>query len=318
MECTLEGVGKLLTQARRLVITGHIHADGDCLGSMLALYALLSSSGKEVEMLLDDDVPQVYDFLPGIVNIRRPGREVIEADLLVVLDASDAERITGVKEVVKAKIINIDHHVSNTKFADYWYIDSSAAATGEIIFRLLRQMNAVITQDIAVNLYTAIVTDCGFFRYANTTALTLRFASELVDIGVKPHIISECLDTKPLSSIITLLKVMETLELFNNGQIATITIAPEVVQDGGGDTDGLINYPRNISGVEIAIMFRRVDVKITRVSFRSRKTDVSRLALDFGGGGHARAAGCTVEGEFNNTKEKVLAAAKKLLTEQSV
>ncbi len=163
--------------------------------------------------------------------------------------------------------------------------------------------------------YTAIATDCGFFRYANTTAATLRDAAALVEAGAQPYIISEYLETKPLESILTLKKILDTLEIIAGGQIATITVAPDISENGNDNTEGLINYPRNIEGVEIAIMFKPVDDSVTRVSFRSRNVDVSRLALSFGGGGHARAAGCTVAYAYPEAKYQVLQAAEQLLQE---
>jgi phosphoesterase RecJ-like protein len=315
MEITLNKTVDLLKKAENLVLTGHISPDGDCLGSLLALYEYLVSSGKKVEILLDDDIPVFYSFLPGSDKICRPGDKQRKPDLLVVLDASDPERIAGVKAVVDADVLNIDHHVSNTRFADYLYLNSKAAATGEIIFEILRNLQAPITPTIAVNLYTAIATDCGFFRYANTTSTTLRYAGDLVDAGAKPHIISENLETKPLESIITLKKVLDTLEMRENGKIAAITISQDINDNPQNNTEGLINYPRNIEGVEIAIMFKIVDTQTTRVSFRSRNADVSKLALSFGGGGHIRAAGCTVNTSFDAAKKQVFAAAHKLLTE---
>jgi phosphoesterase RecJ-like protein len=218
-----------------------------------------------------------------------------------------------VKSVINAKILNIDHHVSNTKFADYWYIDTSAAATGEIILDLLHKAETVISASIAANLYTAIVTDCGFFRYANTTASTLRHAAELIDAGAQPYIISEYLETKPLESLMTLKIILETLEMYCNGKIATITVSQDINENAAENTEGLINYPRNIEGVEVAIMFKIVDGLTTRVSFRSRNVDVSQLALTFGGGGHARAAGCTVNGDHEYAKKMILTEAEKLL-----
>jgi phosphoesterase RecJ-like protein len=313
MEISLDGAIELLNQADNLVITGHIHPDGDCLGSILALYEYLESAGKNVQILLNDNVPSLYAFLPGSQDIRRPGPSPVHADLLVVLDTSDAERIAAVKSVVQAPILNVDHHVSNTRFADYWYIDKHAAATGEIILQLLRQVKAPLTADMAVNLYTAIATDCGFFRYANTTSDTLRYAADLIEAGAQPHIISEYLETKPLESIITLTKVLETLEVHLDGKIAAITVSPEITDTD--NTEGLINYPRNIEGVEIAIMFKLTDANTTRVSFRSKNADVSRLALSFSGGGHIRAAGCTVYGTFSEAKNKVLTAAANLIRE---
>lgn len=309
----MKETARLLTEADRIVITGHVNPDGDCLGSMLALHALLAAKKKAAILLLADDVPYMYGFLPGCDLISRPGSEKLTADLLVVVDASDAERVAEVRAVVDAKILNIDHHISNTHFADFLCLDTRAAATGEIILELIYLLKMPVTAEMATNLYTAIATDCGFFRYANTTAGTLRHAADLVDRGASPHMISENLDTKPLSSIMTLKKVLDSLEVFADGQIAAITVAADGPEGPNDTTDGLINYPRNIEGVEIAIMFKPVDDTATRVSFRSRQADVSRLALSFGGGGHQRAAGCTVNEGLTAAKAAVLREATKLL-----
>lgn len=317
MECSLQSAANLILQANRIVITAHVHPDGDSLGSMLALYQYLADQGKNVQMLLDDTLPVLYEFLPGLQKVRRPAEQLIQADLLVILDASDEERIGQIGKLVKAPVLNIDHHISNTRFADYWYIDSAAAATGEVILAMLKLMDAQISPDIAVCLYTAIATDCGFFRYANTSAQTLRYAADLVECGVKPHIIAEYLDVRPLSSLLVLQKALETLELYCNGKIATLTVSPALLDDADS-TEGLVNYPRNIAGVEIAILFKFVDAAVCRISFRSKNADVSRLALEFGGGGHIRAAGCTVNGTVEETKRKVIDAAIRQLQELSV
>lgn len=315
MEITLRRAARLLAEADRVTITGHIHPDGDSLGSMLALHAFLTAQGKQTAMLLDDEVPAVYRFLPGADRIRRPG-PAEAADLLVVLDASDPDRFTAVGAAVRAPVLNIDHHISNTKFADHWYIDSHAAATGEIILDLLHLMKAAVTADMATCLYTAIATDCGFFRYANTTAATLRHAADLIDRGARPHLISEQLDTKPLSSIMTLRSVLDSLEVHAGGRIAAVTVDTDSIENAAETTEGYINYPRNIEGVEIAIMFKPDGYGSTRVSLRSRRADVSRLAIAFGGGGHARAAGCTVNDSLDTARAKVLEAAQRLLDEK--
>ncbi|SDD44729.1 DHH family phosphoesterase [Sporomusa acidovorans] len=316
MEVSIEHSAKLLHEANHIVLTAHIHPDGDALGSLLALYAYLVTQGKTVTMLLDDDVPRSFKFLSAWEKIEKPENVLPDVDLLVVLDASDLERIGRVKEVVKAPILNIDHHISNLKFAEYWYIDSQVAATGELIFRLLKAATATITSSMATALFVAIATDCGFFRYANTSAETLKIASELVTLGAKPHIISEYLDTKPRAVIEVLPKVLETLEIIDCGQdrqIASLTLCQKILTDFKDDTEGFINYPRNIEGVEIAIMFKEIDNCSVRVSFRSKTVDVSQLALAFGGGGHARAAGCTVTKPLAKAKQLVIAAAKQQL-----
>jgi phosphoesterase RecJ-like protein len=314
MECSLERIAGILRNADRLVLTAHIHPDGDCLGSLLALGRYLSSRKKHIEIVIDDEIPGLYQFLPGIDSITTPQPDSLQPDLLVVLDASDRERIGRMAELFPVPIVNIDHHVSNTRFADYWYIDSKAAATGEIIFDLLTMEHARFDRETAVCLYTAIATDCGFFRYANTSADTLRRAAQLIENGAQPHIIAEHLDTKPLAALLSLTKALESLELFDNGKIAAITVVQQN-EHAQEDTEGLVNYPRNIEGVEVAIMFKFIKPVTARISFRSKRVDVSKLALSFGGGGHARAAGCTVEGSLAEVKERVIAAAMQIIRE---
>ena len=314
MDFSLKQVAELLQSSNTIFITAHVHPDGDCLGSMLALHEYLECRGKSVKMVLDDEVPALYNFLPGCESIAKPTTKVISADLLIVLDASDIERIGKVKEHVNAPILNIDHHISNTKFADYWYINSKSAATGEIILQLLYLLNAKITADMATCLYTAIATDCGFFRYANTSVQTMRYAADLIEYGANPNSISEYMETKPLESVLTLAKVLETLELHHHGKIATITVFPDTL-DNLDSTEGFINYPRIIEGVEIAIMFKIMNEGTIRISFRSKTVDVSTLAFSFGGGGHVRAAGCAIIGKIEDVKKKVLTSAIKQLKE---
>lgn len=316
MDFSLKQTAALLQESNTIVLTAHVQPDGDCLGSMLALHQYLVSLGKNVRMVLDDDIPILYKFLPGYQAIGKPTAKVLSADLLIVLDASDIERIGGVREHVNAPILNIDHHLSNTRFADYWYIDTQSAATGEIIFQLLTMLHATITAEMATCLYTAIATDCGFFRYANTSVQTMRYAADLMEYGARPNLISEYMETKPLESILTLGKVLETLELHHQGKIATITVLPDTLITLDS-TEGFINYPRVIEGVEIAIMFKVMNDGMIRISFRSKTFDVSKLALSFGGGGHARAAGCAIMGRIDDVTRDVLDVAAKQLTERA-
>lgn len=309
MEISLRQAADLLRNADTLVLTAHVHPDGDSLGSMLGLYLALQAEGKKVYLLLDDVVPASYQFLPQWRKITKIGdNDRLNPDLLVVLDASDLERIGKVNHAVRAPILNIDHHISNTMFADYTYLDKQASATGEIITELLKMLAYPITADIGDCLYTAIATDCGFFRYANTSAATLRYAAELVEAGAKPQFISEELERRPLSNLVTLTKVLQTIELHHNGEIATMSISRDLVQDPSESTEGFINYARSIDGVEVAILLKAIDDRTVRVSFRSHRVDVSKIALSFGGGGHIRAAGCTVYDNLANAQAKVVAA----------
>lgn len=310
MEISLPRVAEMLHSASTIVLTAHVHPDGDSLGSMLALYQALQADGKKVHLLLDDVVPATYHFLPNWKKISKPvDNDRFTTDLLVILDASDIERIGKVQNAVKAPILNIDHHISNTRFADYTYIDSKVAATGEIILELLNLMKYKVTADIGTCLYTAIATDCGFFRYANTSASTLRYAADLVEAGAQPQSISEALEQRSLSNIVTLTKVLQTIEMHYEGKIATMTIFPDLLHDPDENTEGFINYARSIEGVEIAILFRAIDEQTVRISFRSHRADVSQVALAFGGGGHIRAAGCTVHDTLENAIAQVLPVA---------
>lgn len=306
MNVSLQQACQHIFTARSVIITGHVHPDGDCLGSMLGLYRMLKQRQIDARVILDDDIPALYAFLPDVKSVEKPA-EPIEADLLVVLDASDIERIGKTRDMVTAPILNIDHHISNTKFADYLLLDTKAAATGSILYEMLSHMNFELDEMTATCLYTAIATDCGFFRYANTTSDTMRYAAELLNHGVRPEYVSEALETKPAKSINTLIRVLETLEFSCNGKVASVTIPLDILEDGE-NTDSFINYPRSIEGVEVAVMFKQAESDLTRVSLRSKELDVSSIALSFGGGGHQRAAGCSIQSPLAEAKAKTLTA----------
>jgi phosphoesterase RecJ-like protein len=313
MNISLSQASRYMFGAENVVITGHVHPDGDCLGSMLALYRLCQQKRVKARLLLDDEIPSFYAFLPDLDAIERP-IEPIEADLLIVLDASDIERIGKVREYVSAPVLNLDHHISNTGFADYLFLDPLAAATGSILYSLFRQEGIKPDELTATCLYTAIATDCGFFRYANTTSDTLRYAAELLDCGVQPALVAEALETKPASNIFTLIHVLETLEIVLEGKVACVTVSPDVLEIGES-TDDFINYPRSIEGVEVAIMFKQTDASFTRISLRSRNVDVSAIALSFGGGGHKRAAGCSIASPLDEAKRQIFVAVASALEE---
>ncbi|MBO5244618.1 MAG: bifunctional oligoribonuclease/PAP phosphatase NrnA [Selenomonadales bacterium] len=304
---TEAGVLALLKENRSFVLTAHVSPDGDCLGSMLALYEFLVRQGKHVIVLLDDVVPSVYRMLPYWDVIRTAddvGR--IKADLLVVLDASTADRIGRVGEIVQAPTLNIDHHVSNKGFTDHRWLDADAAATGELIYRLLEEAKEPITKEMATNLYTAIATDCGFFRYANTRPATMRIGADLLSHGVEPNVIAEALEEVSLSTMHLTVRALQTMAFYAEGKIAVITVTRDMLEHDES-TDELINYPRKVEGVEVAVMLKQKDDTSVKISMRSRSVDVSQIAMQFGGGGHARAAGCSIEGSIDEAREKLLA-----------
>nr|WP_320145884.1 bifunctional oligoribonuclease/PAP phosphatase NrnA [uncultured Anaeromusa sp.] len=312
---TLQETAQRLLASQNPVLTAHVHPDGDSLGSLLGLAELLEALGKRAQIWLDDEVPPAYRFLPGWERIQRlPEHSVsLTGDLLVVLDASDKGRIGRVGECLEAPLLNIDHHVSNMEYADELYLDVKAAATGEIITQLAEEFQCFLSAAAADALYVAIATDCGFFRYANTTPQTLRMAALLVEAGARPAELSEALESRPYAEVVALREVLDTLEVTAAGRVAYITVTPEVAARIDS-TEGFINYPRTLEGVEVAVLFKFQDDQHARVSLRSKGADVSQVALSFGGGGHTRAAGCSVEGDSpEEMRRKVLSEVKKIL-----
>lgn len=312
--CTLEEIAALLLAQDKLVLCPHVSPDGDALGSTLALKMALEKAGKKVTVMVDDDVPKAFGFLPQIDCFVKPADgEVLEADLLVVLDASSLDRIGKIAQSVKAKAVaNIDHHISNTQFADYLYLNTEAAATAEILCNLVEKLGITPDKDLATCLYTGIYTDCGSFRYANTTPGTMRAAAKLLEYGARPNEISDALGTNTRANIEMLGKVLQTLAFYNDGKISTLEINSDLY-DKDVNTDNFISFARYIEGVDVAVLFKAVEPAVTRVSMRSQDTDVAAIALSFGGGGHVRAAGCTVELPLEQAKAKVLEAIGKAL-----
>ena len=313
-EISLQETGKLLLDAKKIVLCTHVSPDGDTLGSSLGLAQCLQKLGKEVIVYCDDLVNKSFSFIPGIELLQRPdANNSVEADLLVVIDASSFDRIGIVGEVVKYKqLLNIDHHISNTHFADFVYLDSKAAATGEIMCELLQEMAWPIEHNIAECFYIAISTDCGSFRYTNTTPKTMRAGAWLLEQGVRPNEISDKLDMKSRLTVEMLAKVLPSLTFEADGKIAYLTITNDLYNKDA-NTDSFVNYPRYIDGVEVAIMFKAVEPKVTRVSMRSSNVDVAQVALCFGGGGHIRAAGCTIYAPVEEAREQLLAKLRELV-----
>lgn len=310
-----------IKQGKVFYIVSHVLPDGDSIGSMLALGEALESIDKEVHIFCQDPVPRKYAFLKGIDKIRDTGMLLKGQETILALDCSDLDRLGVFKDTVsRAKfIINIDHHVTNHNYGTLNLIDSGAAATGEIIFKLIQELKAPLTGSIADALYVAISTDTGSFKYENTTPGTHRLAAHLLESGVKPGALSQQIfDERPLSFYLLLKDALATLELHSGDKIAVMTVSYDMLERFGtsvDDLEGLVNYTRNIEGVEMGILFFLEKEDDIKVGLRSRGVDVSRLAGQFNGGGHARAAGCRMKGEFSEVKDAVLKAARELLLE---
>lgn len=305
----LKTTGSLLLEANTVVLSCHVSPDCDTLGSALGLMHFLEQQGKEVIVLVDDLINNSFSFLPGIDKIVKPAEgEIYTADLHVVIDASSWDRIGICNTVVKAKkLLNIDHHISNTEFAEYLYLDAKCAAVGEIMVDLFTACEWQMDKEIAMCFYTAISTDCGSFRYSNTTPKTMCNAAKLLEFGVDPSEINENLGLNSRETIELLGKVLPNLSFAYEGKVAYLSLTNDLY-DKSISTEIFVSYPRYIEGVDIGIFFKEVEPGKTRVSMRSCKTDVAAIATKFDGGGHIRAAGCTVMAPIAEAREIILKA----------
>ena len=287
-----------LLKSDSIAIVSHENPDGDCIGSMLALYLALKKKGKNVRMFLKNNVPKNLRFLPAAEKIEVVDRIDEKFDVLVLLDTGELKR-TGIENIENcySKLINIDHHITSEGIGDLFYINSSSAATGEIIYQIVKLMGIDNDKEIATCLYTSIFTDTGGFKYSNTTSITHQIAGDLINTGIDfVYIVNKVFDEMSLSKFNLLRDVLQTLELLEGNKIAFLTVTREMLIKNGAsrdETENLINFARNIEDVEVAAIFIEEEDKI-KVSLRSKYyIDCAQVAKEFGGGGHVRAAGFT-------------------------
>ncbi|MBN1526807.1 MAG: bifunctional oligoribonuclease/PAP phosphatase NrnA [Candidatus Omnitrophica bacterium] len=312
-----------LKKNKRFLISAHVNLEGDSIGSQLAMKELLLGLGKEALILDDDVVPEHYRFLPKASEISNDLGTKFEFDAAIVLDCPTLKRTGKVADIITARnkpVINIDHHISNESFGDVNWVDPNASSAGEMVFKLFKGTAATLTKEGALWLYIAILTDTGSFNYDNTSSITHEIAGELLGYGLEPAAVSETVyERRSLSDIKLLGLALSTITMTPSGDIAHIEITKDMLRKTGADiakSEGVINYPRSIENVKIAIFFKD-DLKnqgMINISFRSKgDVDVNKIASAFGGGGHAKAAGCCVKGNLAEVKRKVLAKAEEAL-----
>ena len=307
MLITLKAAAEKIRAANKILITAHVLPDGDAIGSTLAAMQILQSIGKTAQVYIDDTVRKNLHVLPHFEEIRRPQvGEKFDADLLLILDTSP-ERIGKVRDLTDAPILNIDHHVTNDGKNYDLYLEHEAAATCEIVFKLAKELDAKITPDVATCLYTGLATDTGFFQFSNTRAQTLHTAAELIDCGVEPNFISEELEKRSAAEVHGMRIALNSLKFFYGGKVAGMFLDLKTMQTFVDSTEGFIDLIRVIDGVDVAFLISEKAENFCRVSMRSKGVDVSKIANKLGGGGHIRAAGCTLY--------TTLADAEKILVE---
>ncbi len=314
MKMTIDTILSLLKEPVRIAVIAHVLPDGDTIGSCLALADMLRTDGKSVSLFCQDAPSATLGFLHGLTDFKREERMGQPFDLAIAVDCSDRERMGICSAAFRnsRNTMNIDHHPGNAYFAQANYVDPNASATGEIIYRIAVRMTGSIGRHTAEALYTAISTDSGRFSFSNTTSDTYRIAAELVDCGINVERINDFLyQSYRVERIRLLSKALSSLVLYENGKVALMTISREDLHGAGAkdsDTENIVNYAKNIVGVQLGIFLREMPDGTTKVSFRSKgDTDVNKLAGLFGGGGHKKASGANITASLTEARDKILA-----------
>jgi phosphoesterase RecJ-like protein len=306
-----------IEQNRTFLISAHENPDGDAVGSSLAMANFLSLLGKDVTIYSCDPLPDNYTFLPLADTVLHevPDRYY---DICFILDAGDLCRAGKDLENCGriGKIINIDHHPDNKNFGAINMVDSRASATGALVYRILTAAGHVIDYNTALCIYAAIVTDTGSFRYSNADQEAFQISGQMVAKGINPWFVAEKLyESQPRQRLDLLSLALSTLQVADRGDVASITVTLDMFAKTGATpdlTDGFINYPRSIRGVEVAVFFREIEKDMFKVGFRSKgKVDVSALAAAFGGGGHHNAAGCKISGTLEEARSNIISYLEK-------
>jgi bifunctional oligoribonuclease and PAP phosphatase NrnA len=323
----LRRIAEVLADARRVVLTTHVNADGDGVGSQAALASLLQRRGAQVTLVNPTRFPEMFRFLVQEGEIADAGtaageRALRERDLLVVLDTAEAGRIGRVARTLDQRpVVVIDHHVrTDDALAGETLADSAACATGELVHDLLiaAGLETPWPEQVLQGIYTAIVTDTGSFRFANTTPRAHHIAAELIRQGLDPEVMyRRIFATVPLRRIELLRGALENLEVDEDHAISWITIERELMERldaTSEDLEGIVEHARSIEGTELAILFRETSDGATKVSLRSAGAlDVNAIARQFGGGGHVKASGALLAEPLPAARERVLSAARAAL-----
>ncbi|HVZ79285.1 MAG TPA: bifunctional oligoribonuclease/PAP phosphatase NrnA [bacterium] len=311
-------VVRLIKDHKSFLVTTHVNPDGDGLGAESALFAALTKMGKKVQVVNHDPLPHRFKYLAFTPHYQ--ASDVIPPhEVCFVLDAGDFTRIReGVRREEFKTLVNIDHHYSNNKYGDYNLVFPDAAATGEVVYRLLRALKVKMDKPIAEGIFTSIVTDTGRFRYPNTTPHIFRLAAELEEAGADTSHVSEHIFGDITRQAMELTRLaMGTLKVHQDGLIGSMTLNQADFRSSGAsddDTENLINVVRNLDTVKIAIFLKERPDGLVKISLRSKNhVNVANVAKRFGGGGHAYAAGAVTEGPIQKALPAVIAACQDAL-----
>jgi bifunctional oligoribonuclease and PAP phosphatase NrnA len=318
---------KAIATADSIIITTHINPDGDGVGAGLALVHALKGMGKQVRFCCPSKVVSIYAFLPGFERITAVEDEAAaaktkRADLIISCDAGDLERLGHVAQIKRTTLINLDHHVTNTRFGDINVVDVDAESTGVVVEKLLRRMKVKLDKKLGECLYTTIVFDTGRFMHSNTTAHTFRWTAKLLETGIDAAAINRALTyTKKPHDLLIQKMGIENLQVDEvEPRLAGIVLSAAAISAVGEPEDwgDMVEIPRSLAGNQVAYLLREAkDRKTVRCSMRSNPPfEVGPVAQALGGGGHRQAAGCTFIGDLAAAQREILPRLRKQLGQQ--
>ncbi len=313
---------KIASNSSSIAITSHINPDGDSIGSILALWFALKQRYKNVEAFINEKLPDRYSFLPQAKHIKKyedvKGKKF---DLFFALDCGNEKRLgNGIEIMEKSKIVvNIDHHISNTKFGDINIVDIYSSSTCEMIYSVIKDMGLAIDQQIATCIYTGIVTDSGNFMYDNVTEKTHLIVAELMRTGIaKQDIIYNLYQKKSVNSLRFLGYSLTNMDIELGGRLVIFRVPSGLLEKfniSNDDVEGLVNYGRDIESADIAASITETGNGEVKLSFRSKHDDVDVRAFAqlFNGGGHKKASGAVLTSTLDEAKDQVVEKAKQFV-----
>ncbi len=310
---------KAIKRYSRFLVTSHIGLEGDALGSELALASLLRKLGKTAYVVNSDKTPTNYNFLPGAKTIcHRLSKRKFQA--VFIIDCSTRQRIGDVSGLIgrNIPIFNIDHHIDNENFGQINWVDPKASSAGEMVYRLFELTQTKIGRCDACNIYTAILTDTGSFRYSNTTSTVLRISSELLQYGIEPaKVYARIYENNSVEDIVLLAKILSEISFAANNKIAWIKINKDKFKKIKGRPEILVkilDFAKSINTVKVILVFCQQDSRLVKLNLRSKSPiNVQKIAKVYGGGGHKFASGCRIKGNLQEVERSVLKHVKKII-----
>lgn len=313
---TMNEIASILRNQDHFAVVSHVNPDGDAVGSLLGMYLGLKEMGKQAWPLAREPLPDVFDFLPGREHVLIGSEaENITPHWIISLDVASQERISGSIESFRrqATLVNIDHHPSNPGFGDLNLVEPEATSTAELVFQLFNEAGHQVSADVAMCLYTGLITDTGGFRYEKVGATTLRLAAEMLESGFDAYNVSRHLfEEYPVPRLYLERIMLERVELLLDGRLIMSTLLAEDFEHLGAamsDAENLVNRLREIRGVEAGVLIIQVATGVYRVSLRSKgMVNVASIAVALGGGGHRAAAGLRSELPLRELRERLINA----------